>query len=509
MSVCVSDLMKLPSLRNATVIAGAGGLKRIVSSISVLEAADPGVLNDNLFRNDDFFGGEIVITGFLNLTDDVELQLTHLRRLAQGGEVGLILFYVGAFLKEVSPRLIQEADALDFALIKMPENRVDLRYSDVICEVMEAIIRDQTAAGSIAIEILERVAGLPARQRTIDTVARMVSDRIHVSVVLTDAKFNPLNEAMWPRAVAGPGYDIKNMRLDDTAPPYVYRYKIRTESIEGMELFLISDVNPVDSVFASQAAEVMQLAVSIWSDKHDHVVVSELVKAILRDEPVRMQRLARLFNIDVSSVDMMWIISGENIDRDLSDEVKNAAGGTGITLFSDIYEDNLVVFMEGPGQLTQLHYMLDALDAALDESCTITAFSNLKDTAAVRRAYLDNAEYIGDARRAFPGKRRFSGEDIAFVKQCRSMTRKGEIALGDALNQFNRLDQEQKLTVATYLLDAELSVSKTADVLFVHKNTVKYRLKCASDRIGFRVGDMPVSMRLSQAAAISRLMAGD
>ena len=37
MSVTVSDLLKLPSLRQARVIGGAGGLKRVVSSISVLE----------------------------------------------------------------------------------------------------------------------------------------------------------------------------------------------------------------------------------------------------------------------------------------------------------------------------------------------------------------------------------------------------------------------------------------------------------------------------------------
>ena len=44
MSVTVSDLLKLPSLQQARVIGGAGGLKKVVSSISVLESTDPGVL---------------------------------------------------------------------------------------------------------------------------------------------------------------------------------------------------------------------------------------------------------------------------------------------------------------------------------------------------------------------------------------------------------------------------------------------------------------------------------
>ena len=37
MSVTVKDLLKLPSLRQAKVLAGEAGLSRAVSSISVLE----------------------------------------------------------------------------------------------------------------------------------------------------------------------------------------------------------------------------------------------------------------------------------------------------------------------------------------------------------------------------------------------------------------------------------------------------------------------------------------
>lgn len=45
----VEDLLRLPSLRRAEVLGGAKGLLRIVSSISVLESVDPGILIDELF----------------------------------------------------------------------------------------------------------------------------------------------------------------------------------------------------------------------------------------------------------------------------------------------------------------------------------------------------------------------------------------------------------------------------------------------------------------------------
>ena len=39
MSVTVEDLLRLPSLRHAKVLGGAGGLHKVVSSISVLESS--------------------------------------------------------------------------------------------------------------------------------------------------------------------------------------------------------------------------------------------------------------------------------------------------------------------------------------------------------------------------------------------------------------------------------------------------------------------------------------
>ena len=75
--------------------------------------------------------------------DDVECQCANMRRLAAGGEVGLILFYVGVYLQKVDQRLIDVADELDFVLITMPEGQRMLRYSEVLNDVMECIYRDR------------------------------------------------------------------------------------------------------------------------------------------------------------------------------------------------------------------------------------------------------------------------------------------------------------------------------------------------------------------------------
>lgn len=195
MSVTVSDLLKLPSLRQATVIGGHRGLSRIVSSISVLESTDPDVLVENVFPAGEFYGSEIVITGFLNCLDDIDCQCANIQRLAEGGEVGLILFYVGVYLPYVDQRLIDLADQLDFVLVQMPWGQKELRYGEVISDVIECIYHDRNRGESIVYDILTRVSSLPQPQRTISTVLKMLSDLLSASAILTDGFLQVLNLA--------------------------------------------------------------------------------------------------------------------------------------------------------------------------------------------------------------------------------------------------------------------------------------------------------------------------
>ena len=78
-----------------------------------------------------------------------------------------------------------------------------------------------------------------------------------------------------------------------------------------MDLLIFKEGDIPDVVVTRQAVEVVQLAVSMWSEKHDRIVIGELVRAILQDEPMKMRRLADIFNVDVASINSMWLISGE------------------------------------------------------------------------------------------------------------------------------------------------------------------------------------------------------
>lgn len=76
MSLTVSQLMELPCLRRATVLAGRRSLDRIVTSVTVLEYSTPNDMQKKLFDSIDFWGSELIPIGFCNAADGVESKVT-------------------------------------------------------------------------------------------------------------------------------------------------------------------------------------------------------------------------------------------------------------------------------------------------------------------------------------------------------------------------------------------------------------------------------------------------
>lgn len=538
MSVTVSDLLKLPSLRRAEILGGRKGLNKIVSSISVLESTDPDILVEGLFPQGEFFGSEIVITGFMNILEDVECQCANIRRMAEGGEAGLILYYVGVYLPYVDKRLIELADELDFVLICMPKGEKNLRYSEVISDVMDCIYRDRVRNDSIVSEILERVSVLPPQLRSVNTVLQMVSDRMTVSLVLCDSSMRILNLVAWPRSLES---ILKNgMRECRMFPAdgefqkcpfleegYVGRFTLQLGHGKVEELFLFCQKTAsgwaeeyiLPPAVIEQITDVVRLGVNIWGEQHCEVAVHELVRSIIQDEPMKMRRLADIFRIDVEAIHEMWIVHGTNVraGQYLKEEtgfLRDFAENCADTVVADSYEGSLLFFLSDPYSQKEAQEQISSMIRQIqttDGGMTLTRCNNLRNTGDVRAAYLCHRDYLADSRRVFPGRSCFQIGELQFVRKCRELIEGGENEIQRALRCLEclKLDREEHIlldTLSVYLLDAEASVTKTAELLYLHRNTIKYRIHRLTELLGYRPDKMPEGIRLYQAVVVRRLL---
>ena len=141
MSITVRDCLNLPSLSAARLVAGHQGLDNVVTTVSVIEFDD--------YEDDFFVPNEIVITSFYSVKDDVSEQCRILEHSKNSGDVAVVLFYSDIVMRGIDSRLLDTANRIGLPLIVLPEDNIKLKYSDVISEVMEAVVLDKQAQAQV------------------------------------------------------------------------------------------------------------------------------------------------------------------------------------------------------------------------------------------------------------------------------------------------------------------------------------------------------------------------
>lgn len=512
MSITVEETLKVPALRNAKVVAGKENLLRKISSITVLEYTVP---TDDFFSTMEFNGGELVISAFSNIKDDIEAQKRIVKRLSDVGEVGLILYYVGVYLPKVSQELIDYADRLGFVIIVMPEGKLNLRYSDVITDVMEAIFASRNRADMYLADIIEDIACLPDSLMSFATVLRMLRDRLRCSLVLTNQNGEIEALSSWPK---GNEEALREMFEKNDVPQSYWTGEVEVRRRKGSSfrlVFLSESGHALSSEAVNQAGDTVHLFLNLWNKGDEEAVISELVDAILSDNPIKMRKLASIFNIDVRILDAMWILRRKDNRPYTEKELnlfKDRLPATITRPIVDISDGKIVLFLAAKNRFKETEELASFMMSKSKDSHLFT-FYRLRDTSHARHlAHLE--EHAHDcAKTIFPHKKVFSSQDLIFAHGIMSEMEKGEDHIKEILTMIEPLyKQEDSLktdlidTLGVYLLDAGHSVQKTADLMGVHVNTIKYRIKKLEETLSVSSTECVAVNILSVAVALYRLI---
>ena len=207
----------------------------------------------------------------------------------------------------------------------------------------------------------------------------------------------------------------------------------------------------------------------------------------------------------------MWVFSSKNIVRELSKDLSQFAAAFCGTSFADVLDDKLLLFTSGFRELQDAYTILTEVDKMLGPGCTAVYFTNLRSTSDVREAWLLHNKAVDDLIKVLPGQKMYTYEDLLFIEHCQETIAGGEEEIRKTLLPLEPLKDRRDVsglieTLSAYLLDCSSSMSKTADRLSVHINTVKYRIRCIKDTLGYHPGSMPASISLYKALAVRRLI---
>ena len=525
----VSDVLKLPSMVGAEVLAGHKGLSNPVESITVMEYGRITETLDNLFQGNQFSGNELIISAFASIWDDVDAQCLNVRRYHAVGHVGIALYYVGIILPEVDQRLIDVCNELDFVLICLPPKNFAHRYSELISEVLFQVFQEQERNRFFVSALLDRLSNLPPHQRTMTTLLRMLSEHLRVSVILTNQMADVDSIIAWPWALQDilyekvPGW-LKKMGTGEKlqvalgdGDAYLQRCPKLLDDTNNLRLYLLKygEALPDDTLW--QAGEAVRLFIHIWDRSHGKFVVEELVRAIINDESMQKIRLASLFHINVEAMNQMWLFIPKEKKQPHNSELlalcTEQLSGISSSLLIGYYDENLVAFTQAPKTAAQRESLANAVTAQfsnIEKEYEILCCDCLSNTADARKAYLDGVEYAETARKLYPLKKILRTADISFAKTCQQMMDNKE-SFSQYLSLLRLLEESSTdlvPTLSAYLLDTSSNMGQTASLLFVHLNTVKYRLHQIHNLSGYDPGKLPDAYPLYMVVSLKRLING-
>lgn len=161
----VRDLLKLPILEHAKLVSGEKGLDRIVRNVDIMEVPDI----KNWLRE-----GELVMTTGYSVRDDLAQLPELIEHLAKANAAGVAI-KPERFINDIPQEMIDMSNLYHIPIIQLP---IGTPYIDITYAVMEQILDKQAALLRRSEEIYKALTSLVLNNSGIQVVADNVADLV-------------------------------------------------------------------------------------------------------------------------------------------------------------------------------------------------------------------------------------------------------------------------------------------------------------------------------------------
>lgn len=124
----IKEMMKIPSLKDATLLAGQGGMENLISSVNVLEALD--IENWGGY-------GEVILTSYFALNDLSNKELNSFFKKMKEIGISAIIIKIDRLVTNIPTKIIELCNELEIPLIKINKT---VKYESIILNILGPII---------------------------------------------------------------------------------------------------------------------------------------------------------------------------------------------------------------------------------------------------------------------------------------------------------------------------------------------------------------------------------
>jgi purine catabolism regulator len=186
----VGELLSLPVLRGARVVAGHRGLDHEVTNVNVMEVPDIEAY---------VHPGEVLLTTLYPLRDDLDKVAELVRRL-HAATLSALVVRVGRYVDHVPAAALDAADELGFPIIVVDTH---IAFNDVISAVLAIVLADYGPEPGRAETIRERLTAVALTGGGLAEIARTLAGALDRQVAVVDAGGVTLGTGRPPAEAAG------------------------------------------------------------------------------------------------------------------------------------------------------------------------------------------------------------------------------------------------------------------------------------------------------------------
>lgn len=510
----VREALQLDGLRQAVVVAGRSGLDNSISCVDILEVPDTRIW----LRPKEF-----LITTCYSMRDDLAAQLNVVRQMAQAGGAALAVKF-GRFIGTVPLEMRQLADELGLPLISLPN---DLAFIDITHPIMTAILNEQARKLEYSEQVHRKLVKTALEMNGLASIAQTLTGLIQREVRiyddmelrllredglsgrsgLTAENFQHLEDAGWPQ---------ERLVQVNGRPYELFPVKVRGRLYGFLMIAADPILNELDYIAIEHAVTVAALEMcknellTQSESNHCRDLMEDLISSVPYNRELARSRAERLgFLLDepkqllVADIDDFTGFmrrqrdnpekQAERLKNNIYHRVSQVLNIYGKRALVVQRSDSVVAIIPASAgryddkrqcSRKKIQSLVQKIAAAInttagDVTVTIGVSTVVNDAAAIGEVYQRLRQMMRLAR-----KINGAGQ-IVYWEDAQVYMMLGE--LGDTLEEFYQStlgelenpgvkNREELLETLRVYLDCQGNSVAAAKKLYIHRNTLRYRL---------------------------------
>ncbi|WP_019154785.1 PucR family transcriptional regulator [Robertmurraya massiliosenegalensis] len=498
MGVPLKKLMNIGGLRNCKIIAGQQGVERIVTNVTIMEVPDI----VQWLR-----GNELLITSLYPIKDDLDDQIQLIEKLYKAGTTALAIKPV-RFIDAIPEEMKKKADEMGITLIEIPE---EISYLDILSPAMHAIFNDKIVLQEDlehATRVLNEISIAKGDfNQFIQTLSYLTKSKV---LLESNVPYIPVHEQLESLLPMTP-QQIKELEVVQRPIRMIRKGREKNEEscivtpiiIDG-ELYgnitcwsYHSQFMEVDLAIQEKAATLLSvefLKKKIKYDIEQHYK-NDFIRDLLFSEDKNIEHLlekGRIYNLHESNPYVCMVVAEKELQQEdlFSRNINQLEKGIKELdphIICAVYRRYLLMIVPMRNRVTQdFRKILDSLLLLIEQRVhtriRIGVGSTYLGIQGLRKSYHEAQKTITLGPRLWMKKSIIFHSELGVYRLIAQIENHAELTdfYGDVIKRIIDYDKEYEFELTTTLetyFKCNESLKETAKALFIHVNTLKYRLQ--------------------------------